>query len=125
MESKSVWADAIGYLYTVEGFADAADISADSVHEKCVSGSLLYIESSEGDILLPIAQLAQHGIVEGIESILASLPDDIIDPYMRSSWLNIPLEALDGISMWEELRANGYTEKAAKSIESFRRSLMQ
>ncbi len=124
---RSPWADRIGPLYSATAVAEELDISEAAVVSSIDAGCLLAIESDEGELLLPVAQLGEDGQpLRGLKWLTSQLPTWVLDRYMLCTWMNTSFPELDGNSPWQDMRSSGrVSDELRAMVDSLRRRMRQ
>jgi hypothetical protein len=123
---KVSWADAIGLVYSEEGFMREVGWKSANLDVARERGIVLSIETSDGARVYPAEQILPGGsIVQGVSFVLSQLSEDVVDRYTLTAWMNAKRPELGGKNVWEELRStSGVPGSVKRLVRIFRGSLL-
>lgn len=105
-KKTSPWADAVGPLYRLNSFAAALGWTEDQVRQAVDDLRVFGLYAGPDGPLFPAGQLSADGkVLPAVSRILERFSDADVDEFTLAAWLNTPKTSLDGLSVWESLRA--------------------
>ncbi|HET7233917.1 MAG TPA: hypothetical protein VFJ16_28155 [Longimicrobium sp.] len=102
VESKQALLRDAGGGWSAARAAAHLGITRQAVDKRRRAGKLLALQSGTGDHLYPVCQFTEHGVLGGIDRVLAAFPPS--GGWTRLDVLLTPAEEIGGISPLEALR---------------------
>ncbi len=124
---ESVWAKAIGPVYSEEGMAEMLETSLAEVVRMRDEGQILSLPTREGDYVYPAYQLTdEKEVVPGLHEVLTTFVPGTISEYTFAAWLTNPRNDLfEGSSAITWSKEHGPDDKMMAVIREMARGFAQ
>lgn len=93
-----LWVKKLGAFYDTEGVRSLLAREGEPITRQAVSKrkGLLVLTTGSGRVVYPAFQFDGRRLIDGLDKVLAALPEDLISRWTVASWLASPEAALDG-----------------------------
>jgi hypothetical protein len=93
-----LWVKKLGAFYDTEGVRSLLAREGEPITRQAVSKrkGLLALTTGNGRVVYPAFQFDGRRLIDGLDRVLAALPEDLISRWTVASWLTSPEAALDG-----------------------------
>lgn len=106
MDDADTWDEHLGGFYDVDGVRHLLSSGSRPITEQAVSArrGLLTLTTGSGRVVHPIFQFAGSAVVDGLDEVLAVLPEHLVSRWTLASWLVSVQDDLGGESAMALLR---------------------
>ena len=89
VDTAATWDEHLGGFYDVEGVRHLLSSGSRPITKQAVSKrrGLLALTTGSGRVVYPIFQFAGSAVVDGLDEVLAALPEPLVSRWTLASWL--------------------------------------